>query len=144
MDWIIRNSIDADRDALADIYLAGRRDTFHWLVPTSFRHGDFASQTKDELIMIAETPEAEVAGFISLWEPDGFIHMLYIHLKWQGRGAGTALLRALPDWLNNTYRLKCLVQNERAKGFYLKHGFEVTGTGSSPDGKYEVLTISRS
>ncbi|MGJ7040465.1 GNAT family N-acetyltransferase [Shinella sp. BE166] len=143
-DWIIRNFIDADRDALADIYLTRRRDTFHWIAATSFRLEDFTSQTEGELILVAEAHGGEIAGFISLWEPDCFIHMLYIDKEWQGRGAGTALLRALPGWSSNTYCLKCLVQNKRAKGFYLKHGFKVTGTGGSPEGEYEVLTISRS
>ncbi len=142
--WIVRNSIDADHETLAGLYLTGRRDTFYWIAPTSFRLEDFASQTEGELILVAEANEGKIAGLISLWEPDCFIHMLYIDKEWQGRGVGSALLRALPGWLNNTYRLKCFVQNKRAKGFYLKHGFKVTGTGGSPEGEYEVLTISRS
>jgi GNAT superfamily N-acetyltransferase len=42
--------------------------------------------------------DGEIAGFMTLWAPDDFIHMLYIRKQWQGQGIGTALLQALPDW----------------------------------------------
>lgn len=139
--WTIRTARPSDREELADIYLAVRRQTFTWVEPTSFRHQDFESHTRGELIWLAETSERDIAGFMTLWAADDFIHMLYIRQQWQGRGVGSALLRALPDWPLHPYRLKCLVNNHRAKAFYIAHGFTVTGNGRSAEGDYEELSF---
>ncbi|QFY62214.1 GNAT family N-acetyltransferase [Rhizobium grahamii] len=141
MHWVVRLANASDREHLADLYLAVRRQTFSWVDPLTFRHGDFFSQTQGEIIWVAETPAGEVAGFISLWPPDDFIHMLYVAGPWQSRGAGGALLRALPDWPHQKYRLKCLVQNTRAKVFYLANGFVVTGNGKSAEGMYDEMSF---
>jgi len=61
--------------------------------------------------------------------------------EFQGKGAGTALLQSLPAWPEHRYRLKCLVNNSRAKAFYLAHGFQVTGRGASTEGDYEELSF---
>jgi len=53
--------------------------------------------------------------------------------EFQGRGVGTALMKALLDladnWLNVTrVELTVFTENERAIALYRKHGFEVEGT----------------
>jgi ribosomal protein S18 acetylase RimI-like enzyme len=82
-----------------------------------------------------------IAGFLTLWEPDNFIHMLYILPAFQGSGAGRALLAALPDWPRRRYRLKCLVKNTRAIAFYRAIGFEIVGDGASPEGDYKDMQL---
>ncbi|KQV84517.1 GNAT family N-acetyltransferase [Rhizobium sp. Root1220] len=141
MKWTIRSPDQADQEALADIYLAVRRETFAWVEPLAFRHQDFFAHTQGEIVWLAETPEGEIAGFMTLWAPDDFIHMLYIRKDWQGKGAGTALLRALPNWPRQKYRLKCLVRNARAKAFYLANGFRVTAGGTSAEGDYDEMSF---
>lgn len=138
-NWVIRSARRSDLEGLADIYLAVRRETFLWVDPGSFRHEDFKAHAQGEHIWLAETPSGEVAGFITLWAPDDFVHMLYIATRWQGQGAGVALLEALPDWPRKKYRLKCLVNNRRAKSFYLSRGFVVSGSGPSAEGDYDEM-----
>lgn len=126
---------------LAEIYLSVRQETFVWVDPGKFHREDFAAHTNGEIVSVCEDGGGNVAGFLSLWAADDFIHMLYIRPEFQGAGAGTALLEALPEWPHHKYRLKCLVKNRRAKAFYLSHGFRVTGTGASPEGDYEELSF---
>ncbi|KQV10540.1 acetyltransferase [Rhizobium sp. Root1203] len=142
MEWIVRAPEGPEREELADIYLTVRRETFTWVAASQFHHGDFFAHTQGEIVWLAETPEGEIAGFMTLWPPDDFIHMLYVRKVWQGKGAGNALLRALPDWPRQKYRLKCLVKNSGAKAFYLTNGFAVTGSGSSAEGDYEELSFT--
>jgi GNAT superfamily N-acetyltransferase len=141
MNVTIRTPQHSDREELADIYLQVRRQTFTWVDPYKFRHEDFAAHTQGELVWLAEATDGTTAGFMTLWAADDFIHMLYIRKEWQGKGVGTALLAALPDWPRHKYRLKCLVNNAQAKAFYLSRGFAVTGGGTSSEGEYEELTF---
>jgi len=141
MNVTIRTPQHSDREELADIYLQVRRQTFTWVDPYKFRHEDFAAHTQGELVWLAEAADGTIAGFMTLWAADDFIHMLYIRKEWRGRGVGTALLAALPDWPRHKYRLKCLVNNAQAKAFYLSRGFAVTSGGTSSEGEYEELTF---
>src|SRR5262245_16018695 len=134
--WTIRAGKRADTAQLADIYLTVRRATFTWVDPAQFRREDFAVQSRGERLFVCEDGEGEIAGFLALWPPQDFIHMLYIRPAYHGLGAGSALLRALPEWPERRYRLKCLVHNHQARVFYLRHGFEIVGSGWSPEGGY--------
>ena len=118
MTWTIRPACDRDTPILAEIYRDGRRQAFTWIDPATFRLDDFAADSEGEMIWLAQAPDGDIAGFISLWAADDFIHMLYVREAWQCRGVGTALLRALPGWPDRPYRLKCLVANARARRFY--------------------------
>lgn len=133
--------MESDQAALAEIYLLVRRLTFVWVDPGRFHREDFAAHTQGERVFVCEDANGSIAGFMAIWEPDDFIHMLYILPDYQGRGAGKALLAALPDWPHRQYRLKCLVKNTRAARFYRTLGFEVTGQGSSPEGDYRDMRL---
>ncbi|WFU02227.1 GNAT family N-acetyltransferase [Rhizobium sp. CB3171] len=137
--WTIRPARERDTDILADIYLRVRRMTFLWVDPGKFHSEDFAIHTKGERVFVCEDRNGTIAGFMALWEPDDFIHMLYILPAFQGRGAGKALLAALPEWPKRHYRLKCLVKNTRAIAFYRGLGFAIIGDGSSPEGDYKDM-----
>jgi GNAT superfamily N-acetyltransferase len=139
MDWSIRKAKIEDQPALADIYLTVRRETFIWADRAQFRLEDFAAHSEGELVWVAEAAGGEIAGFMTLWAADDFIHMLYVRKDWQGAGVGSALLRALPKWPEHGYRLKCLVNNRGAKAFYVAHGFVAVDSGTSPEGDYEEL-----
>ena len=142
MNWKIRPNRPADTIKLAEIYLSVRRQTFTWVDPGKFYREDFAAHTNGEVVSVCEAPDGRIAGFISIWAADDFIHMLYVLPEFQGKGAGAALLQSLPAWPRHAYRLKCLVNNSHAKAFYLAHGFQVTGRGASTEGDYEELSFT--
>ncbi len=137
--WTIRSADREDRAVLADIYLTVRRATFTWVDPGRFHEEDFAAHTRNERVFVCQGRQVGIAGFLALWEPEDFIHMLYIRPRFQGQGAGTALLEALPGWPERQYRLKCLVKNKRAMAFYEALGFRIRGEGSSPEGDYKDM-----
>jgi ribosomal protein S18 acetylase RimI-like enzyme len=130
-----------EQDALAAIYLSVRRATFVWVDPGRFHIEDLAAHTQGERLFVCEDENGSIAGFMSVWDQDDFIHMLYILPDYQGRGAGKALLAALPDWPKRRYRLKCLVRNTRAIAFYRSLGFEIVGDGASPEGDYKDMRL---
>lgn len=139
MTWTIRPACTSDMPTLAEIYRDGRRQAFTSRDGAAFRLDDFAGDSQGEMIWLAQAPDGAIAGFISLWAADDFIHMLYLREAWQRRGVGTALLRALPGWPDRPYRLKCLIANERARRFYDAHGFVAIGHGHAADGDYDEL-----
>lgn len=139
MTWTIRPATDADRPALRALFLASRQRSYAWQPAGSFALADFDAQTDGERLVAAFDPAGRLAGFVSLWEPDSFIHHLYVDAAWLRRGVGQALLRALPGWPATPYRLKCLRLNVGALAFYRACGFTAIGSGVSEDGEYVLL-----
>jgi GNAT superfamily N-acetyltransferase len=140
--WTIRPATPDDRVELADIYLAVRRTTFLWVDPGHFRKDDFTEDSRGEQVLVCEDGRGRIAGFLTLWAPDNFIHMLYVRAAFQDRGVGTALLEALPEWPTRRYRLKCLAHNKRALSFYQARGFKIVGNGWSPEGSYKEMRLA--
>jgi ribosomal protein S18 acetylase RimI-like enzyme len=140
--WTIRAARSDDTPALCDIYLTVRRTAFTWVDPSRFHREDFLTHTKDEAVFVCQRENGGIVGFLALWKPENFIHMLYVRPEFQGQGAGTALLKALPNWPRRRYRLKCLVKNKRALAYYEAMGFEVCGFGASPEGDYKDMEFA--
>ncbi|MBC53349.1 MAG: GNAT family N-acetyltransferase [Gammaproteobacteria bacterium] len=135
---IIRSFMEADREALQQIYLDSRLDTFTWLEPASMRLSDFDRHTLSEAIWVAER-EGTVVGFVSVDEGDNFIHNLFVMPQWVGHGIGSQLLAIALENIAGPARLKCLVANARAIAFYHANGWQKMGQGISEDGKYDIL-----
>jgi GNAT superfamily N-acetyltransferase len=136
----IRTAAPADLGALRALFLSVRRQTFVWQPPDAFHLEDFDAQTEGERVFLAEADD-QIAGFVSIWEPDDFIHHLFVHFRHMRQGIGRALLQALPGWPDRAYRLKCLSRNRTAIAFYRAHGFIETGRGVSDEGEYIVLSL---
>lgn len=139
MTIIVRPAIAEDLPALRVLFLKSRRETFVWQPPDVFQLVDFDTQTQDELLLVAEDSSGRLSGFISIWEPDGFIHHLHVDRQCFRGGVGRALLRVLPGWPETRYRLKCLRLNEVALAFYRKCGFVKIDSGMSDEGEYLLL-----
>ncbi|GGP25001.1 GNAT family N-acetyltransferase [Silvimonas amylolytica] len=139
MIWTIRPATPADATTLAEIYLHTRQQSFVWQSPADFLLTDFAAQTEGEEIWLAQDTQGGIAGFVSIWAPSHFIHMLYVQPAFHGQGIGSALLTHLPGWANRPWQLKCLIHNGRARRFYANHGFIVTSQGQSADGDFVLM-----
>jgi len=136
---LIRPALPSDQAALADLYLRSRRATFTWRYPADFQLDDFARDTEGELIHLAESEDGTILGFLSLWEPDRFIHHLFIAPDHLRQGIGQALLADLHQRLPGPFRLKCLTANLPALAFYRSVGWTEVDRETSSDGEYLLL-----
>ena len=131
---------EKDRCALQKIYLESRKNTFDWMDDSLFNANDFDRDTDGECIWVA-TIENHPIGFISAWEPENFIHNLFVHPSNTGKGVGSALLRACLNKIGRPASLKCLGENIGARNFYLSKGWKIVSYGDGPDGKYQLMKI---
>lgn len=129
-----------DETRLAEIYLESRKETFHWMPENSFHLSDFDQDTLDEEIHVALDGDIPV-GFISVWQPDNFIHHLYIDSKYQNQGIGKKLLNHALAKMERPAGLKCVVQNKRAVEFYKSQGWEVKETAEDEMGPYYYFVL---
>ncbi|HBH14571.1 MAG TPA: GNAT family N-acetyltransferase, partial [Leclercia adecarboxylata] len=88
---MIRTLGDGDAPALAQLFLEARRRTFYWVEPSRFQRDDFALQTQNEQIWVAEQA-GHLCGFIAIWAEENFVHHLYVDEACHGQGLGRALL----------------------------------------------------
>lgn len=130
----------ADRSNLRDVYLLGRRHLFKWKSPAEFDPEDFDKSIGDEELWVAECDD-EVVGFISFWAEDNFIHNLFVHPEYMGKGIGSALLEKGLTRIGRPASLKCLVRNREAINFYTSRGWWIDSRDTGSQGDYYVLLI---
>lgn len=123
--------------AVSELYLNARVSTFTWLDTSHYQLSDFNRDTEGERVLVA-IAGGEVVGFISIWEPDNFIHHLYIADGYQGQGIGKLLLEEAKS-LHSSLSLKCMVENQNAVGFYQSNGFVCARRDSDSLGDYYLM-----
>lgn len=136
----IRGATEADRPALRGIYRRSRTHAFPWRDPAGFSESDFDRDTEGERIWVAELEDA-IAGFASLWEPEAFLHCLFVDPTLIGRGIGSALLDAALAAAIKPPTLKCNTRNVAARDFYLARGWTIAEDGEGPDGPYHLMRL---
>jgi len=124
--------------ALRTLYMASRTSTFTWLDSSGYQLTDFDAHITDDTIYVAVTGD-KVLGFIAVYEPENFIHHLFIADDVQGMGVGSKLLAMLTELNGRPQLLKCMVKNEKAMQFYFLKGFVEVGKGTGVVGDYLVL-----
>lgn len=135
---IIRALEEADRPPLRDLYRRSRIHAFAWEDPAGFADDDFDRHTAGERVLVAEVDGA-VVGFASLWEPETFVHCLYVDPVALGRGIGSALLDALLAGAAMAPTLKCRRRNHAALGFYRARGWTIASGGDDTHGGFYLL-----
>ncbi len=138
----VREFKESDRSQLRDIYLETRRQAFYWLNADTLTLNDFDDDTKGERIWVYALP-TELAGFASVWEPDDFVHHLFVLPKYAGRGFGSQLLAACTAGMKNPARFKCVSQNTKALAFYRAKGWQTLSIGESAEGEYQLMQAPR-
>lgn len=126
--------------ALRRLYLESRVATFTWLDTTAYELLDFDRDSAGEEIWVA-LESGEVIGFISIWEPDSFVHHLFVSPQWLKCGVGLQLLN-LAKQRYSELSLKCLTQNSNATDFYRSQGFRVVETVDNGRESYHLMTFT--
>ncbi|QUM75727.1 GNAT family N-acetyltransferase [Moritella sp. 24] len=124
--------------ALRALYMASRMSTFTWLDSSGYQLTDFDAHITEDTIYVAVSA-GKVLGFIAVYEPDNFIHHLFVADDAQGIGVGSKLLTMLTELNGRPQVLKCMVKNEKAMQFYFSRGFVEVGKGTGVVGDYLVL-----
>lgn len=114
----------ADNAQLAKIYLHSRQETFAWVKHPNF--SDFERDSKNELILKAVLNN-KIVGFISLYQQDNFIHLLFIDPAYMHLGIGGQLLAQIRQIATDLVTLKCVRKNTNALAFYKAQGFKIIG-----------------
>ncbi|WGU97547.1 GNAT family N-acetyltransferase [Paenibacillus dendritiformis] len=71
--------------------------------------------------------------------PGNFIHNLFVHPDFLGRGIGHLLLDASIAQMNPPVRLKCVSENHNAMKFYEKKGWKKVMEEEKMGEKYWVM-----
>jgi len=110
-----------------------------WMSEAMKARADFDRDTEGERLFVVECG-GEVLGFVSVWEPDSFIHLLFVQPESRGCGVGSLLLDQLQTHVPPPWRLKCTAANEHARQFYLSRGWNpVEIGGESAEEKYWLM-----
>lgn len=112
-----------DLKILREIFYKERVSNFFWMTIDEIKVTDFDEATKDEEIYIAKIGNITV-GFISIYVIDKFIHNLFVDSTYKGYGIGRALIAFAKDKFGYPMRLKCVIKNEKALGFYEHLGWK--------------------
>jgi len=134
----VRPFAEGDREVLEAIYRECRAEAT-WLPSAARENPDFARDTAGETLFVAVGSDDKPLGFLSVWEPDRFIHHLYVRTGLRDRGIGKALLISLRTRLPTPWRLKCLTANGGALGFYTSQGWRKVSSEIGEEGPYFVL-----
>lgn len=78
-----------------------------------------------------------MAGFVSLWRSERFIHHLYVAPAFQGQGVGTELLRMCDETYGRPLSLKSVIANHHAQRFYRRRGWRAAECGDGPEGRWQ-------
>jgi GNAT superfamily N-acetyltransferase len=96
---------------------------------------EFADSIAGEELWVAES-DAGIAGLVTIYRPDNFIHHLYIDPAWHRRGIGRALLQLALARCGGHAELKCDEANRAAQAFYHAAGWRPAGWGWHPHGAW--------
>jgi GNAT superfamily N-acetyltransferase len=134
----VREIQAADHEALRELFLAARLDTFVWEAPGSFALSDFDQVIDGELVLVALQGD-QVVGFAGIWLAESFLHSLFVHPANQRQGVGKALLAACAPHFGQHASLKCARPNQRALQFYLSQGWVLRQEVNDPDGAFYLM-----
>ena len=138
---LVLEAKESNYEELREIFFTVRRNTFHWIEPETLKLSDFDESTKDELILVAAIGN-KIAGFISIWVPDKFIHNLFILEDFQGKGIGTALVNEAIKRVGLPLTLKCVKSNINALNYYKSHNWKIEKEEMGSEGLYYLMKYS--
>lgn len=138
----IKRAGKEDFPRLREIYFQARRERFFWLDPRDIKPEDFDSAVFGEDIYGAWIG-GELAGFLTVWAPDRFLHLLFVDQRFRGRGVGGELVRTAARNYGLPLTLKCVKANRQAVEFYLAHGWRIKEEALCPEGPYYLMEYDK-
>lgn len=124
-----QNEIAVVRELFEKVF----KETFSSQVPA------FEETTRGEQIYVA-VMDHKIAGMASVWEPDNFIHYLFVDSSYRNRGVGKVMVTKLAELSGSLLTLKCLIENEKGMAFYYVTGWKEIEKGMCEDGEYALLS----
>lgn len=121
---IVSRASTLDNSELAQIYLRSRIAAFPWVKHP--QASDFIQDSKNELILKAVLNN-KIVGFLSFYQQDNFIHLLFIDPAYIHSGIGSQLLFTIRQSATALVTLNCVRQNNHALAFYKAQGFKIIG-----------------
>ena len=85
--------------------------------------------------------QEEIAGFISVWTPDKFIHNLFVVKNFRHLHIGQALIEKVLLTFGKPLTPKCIAQNKTALQFCLSHGCIIQEYGICDEGTYYLMIL---
>ena len=131
----VRESNSDEISLIRDLFDTVFTETFSAHIP------EFEEATKGEKIYAAFF-HGKIVGMASVWEPDKFVHYLFVHPEYRSREIGRTLVSHLAE-IYETLTLKCLISNKNGLAFYSATGWEQVDTGECEDGEYILLCYSK-
>lgn len=143
-DMHIRIEPCHDYEAMTKVWLASVRATHHFLSEEdlNFYHTRLPNLYMPHVDLYAiYNAQGECRAFIGLSQE--MVEMLFVHPDDMGRGYGSMLLN-FACMERGMRKVDVNEQNEQALGFYLHHGFRITGRDATDnEGKpYPILHLS--
>jgi GNAT superfamily N-acetyltransferase len=138
MNLLLREFVETDRERLRELFVSARDAAFSWSSSGAHKLEDFDTVTEGEKIVVALVSNDPI-GFASIWEPDSFLHNLFVHPHFQRQGVGKALLAHCEKYFAGIPTLKCVKANEHARRFYQAQGWTVHSEATGPDGPYVLM-----
>ena len=127
---IIRRAVPDEIEVCARLYVDIGEAEFHWRPAGFFQVAEFLGYAEAEELWVAETDGA-IAGFLSYFAPEHFLHSLYIRRGARGQGVGAALIAHVRAHYGALHSLKVEVPNEGARRFYERLGYAEIGSGAT-------------
>lgn len=137
----IRRAEPGDVEPIKTIFVEAITNA-QWLAPEAKSHTDFTKVSDGETVVVCCDRDDNVLGFVSVYEPDSFVHHLYVAQHCRGQGVGTALLDSLKTWVPMPWQLKCVARNGSALTFYRARGWVEENRAQGPEGPYVLLKRS--
>ena len=132
---VVRPYRPEDESAVVHVWHRAGRDAYTYL-PTwqSFTLEHAIEVFREAIASVCElfvaTRDGSVVGYLAL--RGSYVDRLYVDPDAQGHGVGARLLEEAKQRSPTGLELHTHVQNEGARRFYERHGFEVVRFGTSP------------
>ena len=131
LSFALRPAASEDREFLFELFARTMRGVVEqtWGWNDGWQRAEFARRFRSYTVSVVESDARPVGGLFTEHGPEAiFIHEIQILPEWQGRGIGTAIVRAVIEQATARgvpVELSVVPANDRAQRLYERLGFEV-------------------